>query len=240
VRDTDCPPGARPAHLGLSGARRLKGPSPSPGGVSAPGESGPVDSRRSSRARNQARGRGPAARTPSPQADPSLPPGQPRRMRNAFMQTAATFEAGHRAGRARCTRQQATEQVAPGAPASPVLADKGQTGGWTQRLQPKRPVRTRPVVVLDRDRQDLLQVATADDLACCSFAIRCPHPSGSPLGVRRPDRAAGRCACRSRHEPARQPGRSAHQAATPRRLKVVRYAAGARRAGRSRFERQSQ
>jgi hypothetical protein len=121
-----------------------------------------------------------------------------------------------------------------------LLLVTGRELGHPQRLRPKRPVRTRPVVVLDRDRQDLLQVATADDLACCSFAIRCPHPSGSPLGVRRPDRAAGRSACRSRHEPARQPGRSAHQAATPRRLKVVRYAAGARRAGRSRFERQSQ
>jgi hypothetical protein len=96
------------------------------------------------------------------------------------------------------------------------------TGGCTQRLQPKRPVRARPVVVLDRDRQDLLQVATADDLAYCSFAIRCPYPSGSPLEVRRADRAAGGRACRSRHEPAGQPGRSAHQATTLRRLKVVR------------------
>jgi hypothetical protein len=48
-------------------------------------------------------------------------------------------------------------------PGSPVLADQGQTGGWARRCQPKRPVRTMPVVVLEIDPEDLLQVTTAND-----------------------------------------------------------------------------
>jgi hypothetical protein len=50
-------------------------------------------------------------------------------------------------------------------PGSPVLTDQGQTGGWARRCQPKRPVRTMPVVVLEIDPEDLLQVTTAGALA---------------------------------------------------------------------------
>jgi len=48
-------------------------------------------------------------------------------------------------------------------PGWPVLADEGQPGGWAWRFQPKRPVRTMAVVVLEVGPKDLLQVATAND-----------------------------------------------------------------------------
>jgi hypothetical protein len=48
-------------------------------------------------------------------------------------------------------------------PGSPVLADQGQTGGWARRCQPKRPVWTMSVVVLDIDPEDLFQMTTAND-----------------------------------------------------------------------------
>ncbi len=101
VRVTDGPPGARPAHLGLSGARRLKAaPRPRPAASA-----------------HQARaGRWTAASHHAPiikgavadqqhahhhhQADPSLPPGQPRQVRNCLHADRATSEAGHRVGRA--------------------------------------------------------------------------------------------------------------------------------------------
>ncbi len=44
-----------------------------------------------------------------------------------------------------------------------MLADEGLIGGWIRRLQLKRSVRAMPVVVLDIDPQDLLQVASPDD-----------------------------------------------------------------------------
>jgi hypothetical protein len=44
-----------------------------------------------------------------------------------------------------------------------MLADEGQIGRWIRRLQSKRSVRAMPVVVLDIDPQDLLQVASPDD-----------------------------------------------------------------------------
>ena len=59
--------------------------------------------------------------------------------------------------------KQATEEVASLHPGSPSLADQGQTGGWARWFQPKRSVRTMPVVVLDIDPEDLLQVTTAND-----------------------------------------------------------------------------
>ena len=59
--------------------------------------------------------------------------------------------------------KQATKEVASAHPGSPSLADQGQTGGWTRRVQPKRSVWTAPVVVLDVDPEDLLQVTTAND-----------------------------------------------------------------------------
>jgi hypothetical protein len=59
--------------------------------------------------------------------------------------------------------KQTTEEVASAHPSSPSLPDQGQTGGWSRRFQPERPVRTMPVVVLDMPPEDLLQVTTADD-----------------------------------------------------------------------------
>jgi hypothetical protein len=59
--------------------------------------------------------------------------------------------------------KEATKEVASAHPGSPVLADQGQTGRWARRFEPKRPVRTMPVVVLEIDPEDLLQVTTAND-----------------------------------------------------------------------------
>jgi hypothetical protein len=52
--------------------------------------------------------------------------------------------------------KQTTEEVASAHPGSPSLADQCQTGGWSRRFQPKRPVRTMPVVVLDIPPEDLV------------------------------------------------------------------------------------
>jgi hypothetical protein len=134
--------------LGLGGTRRLKGPSRPPGSVSAPGERGPVDSRRSSRAHNQARGRGPAARTPSPPGCSLISPrstpygAQTPSGSSSVLPTQAT-------GRSRrCT----------------WLADPGR-GGSDRRMDPAAPGRAPGAddagVVLDKDPRDLLQAATA-------------------------------------------------------------------------------
>jgi hypothetical protein len=44
-----------------------------------------------------------------------------------------------------------------------AIADDVRTGGWIRRLQPKRPVRTMTVVVLDIDPKDLLEAAAPDE-----------------------------------------------------------------------------
>ena len=44
-----------------------------------------------------------------------------------------------------------------------AIADDVQTGGWIRRLQPKRPVRTMTVVVVDIDPERTLQVPSPDD-----------------------------------------------------------------------------
>jgi hypothetical protein len=60
--------------------------------------------------------------------------------------------------------KQAAKEVASAHLDSPSPADQGQTGrGWTRRFQPKRPVWTMSVVVLDIDPEDPFLVTTADD-----------------------------------------------------------------------------
>ena len=59
--------------------------------------------------------------------------------------------------------KQAPKEVASVHSGSSILSDVGQPGGWTRRFQPKRPVWTMPVVVLDIDPEDLFQVTSADD-----------------------------------------------------------------------------
>jgi hypothetical protein len=56
------------------------------------------------------------------------------------------------------THEGGPKEVASAHPGSPSLADVGQPGGWTRRFQPKRPVWTMPVVVLDIDPEDQFQV----------------------------------------------------------------------------------
>jgi hypothetical protein len=54
--------------------------------------------------------------------------------------------------------EQATEQVSSMNAAVSVLVHDGQSGGWVRRLELQRPVRPVPVVVLDVDAENLLQV----------------------------------------------------------------------------------
>jgi hypothetical protein len=65
-----------------------------------------------------------------------------------------------------------------------MLADERLIGGWIRRLQSKRSVRAMPVVVLDIDRQDLLQVAAPDDQRPVqAFGADRPNPT-LRVGVR--------------------------------------------------------
>jgi hypothetical protein len=59
--------------------------------------------------------------------------------------------------------EQATEQVLSMHAAPAVLADKGQSGAGVRRLKLERPVCSVPVVVLDIDTEDLLQMAAPND-----------------------------------------------------------------------------
>jgi hypothetical protein len=56
-----------------------------------------------------------------------------------------------------------TEQVASRDSVRLTLAGKRQSHGWIRRLQPKRPVRTMTVVVVDIDPEHTLQVPSPDD-----------------------------------------------------------------------------
>jgi hypothetical protein len=59
--------------------------------------------------------------------------------------------------------QETAEQVTSAHLTSFILTDDGQSGGSVRRLKPERPMRTVPVVLLDVDPQDLLQMAAPDD-----------------------------------------------------------------------------
>jgi hypothetical protein len=59
--------------------------------------------------------------------------------------------------------EQATEQVSSMNAAFSALIYDGQSGGWIRRLELQRPMRPVPVVVLDVDSQDLLQVPATHD-----------------------------------------------------------------------------
>jgi hypothetical protein len=59
--------------------------------------------------------------------------------------------------------QQPAEQVAAVHLGSMISADGGQPSGSVRCLKSEGPVWTMPVVVLDGDPQDLLQVPSADD-----------------------------------------------------------------------------
>jgi hypothetical protein len=59
--------------------------------------------------------------------------------------------------------QQTAEQVTSAHLTSFNLTDDGPSGGSVRRLKPERPVRTVPVVVLDGDLQDLLQMPAPND-----------------------------------------------------------------------------
>jgi hypothetical protein len=69
--------------------------------------------------------------------------------------------------------------------ATPV--DDGQPVGWIWRLEPKRPVRTVPVVVRDVEPHDHLQVASANDQEPVqALGTHRPHPTlriGARTGV---------------------------------------------------------
>ncbi len=59
--------------------------------------------------------------------------------------------------------EETAEQVASEHPAFLTLTDDGQLGGSVRRLELERPVWTVPVVVLDVDPKDLLQMAAPDE-----------------------------------------------------------------------------
>src|SRR5512132_4383524 len=59
--------------------------------------------------------------------------------------------------------EETAEPIAAANLTSLPLADDVQTGGWIRRLQPKRPVRTMTVVVVDIDPEHTLQVPSPDD-----------------------------------------------------------------------------
>jgi hypothetical protein len=59
--------------------------------------------------------------------------------------------------------QETAEQVTSAHLTSFILTDDGQSGGSVRRLKPERPVGTVPVVVLDVDPEDLLQMAASND-----------------------------------------------------------------------------
>ena len=77
--------------------------------------------------------------------------------------------------------EQATEQVSSMNAAFSALIYDGQSGGWIWRLELQRPMRPVPVVVLDVDSQDLLQVpATHDEQPVQALG---PHRPDPALGV---------------------------------------------------------
>jgi hypothetical protein len=88
------------------------------------------------------------------------------------------------------THEGGPKEVASAHPGSPSLADVGQPGGWTRRFQPKRPVWTMPVVVLDIDPEDQFQVTPADDQQPVEAlgADGTDPPLRIGVRVRRPDR----------------------------------------------------
>ena len=59
--------------------------------------------------------------------------------------------------------QETAEQITSAHFTSFILTDDGQSGGSVRCLKPERPVRTVPVVVLDVDPQDLLQMTAPND-----------------------------------------------------------------------------
>ena len=59
--------------------------------------------------------------------------------------------------------EQTAEQIASTQGASMILPEDGRPGGRIWWLQPKRPVGTVAVVMLDVDPKDLLEMASADD-----------------------------------------------------------------------------
>jgi len=59
--------------------------------------------------------------------------------------------------------EKATEPIAAVHLGSSVVADEGQRGGWIWRVKLERPMRAVPVVVLDVNPKDLLEVASADE-----------------------------------------------------------------------------
>jgi hypothetical protein len=83
--------------------------------------------------------------------------------------------------------EQATEQVSSMNAAVSALIYDGQSGGWIRRLELQRPVRPVPVVVLDVDSEDLLQVpATHDEQPVQALGPHRPNPAlGVGVGVRR-------------------------------------------------------
>jgi hypothetical protein len=159
------------------------------------------------------------------QADPSLPPGQPRRICNCL-------HADRRDFRSRPSSR--SRPVHPPRRSSPtrVSPADGPSGSSPSGR------RARGRFSSSRDRQDLLQVATADDLACCSFAIRCPYRAEVRLEC---DGLIARLAAEPAVPATNLLDDLADQLTRPRRRAGSRscgHAAGARWAGRSRFERQ--
>jgi hypothetical protein len=160
------------------------------------------------------------------QADPSLPPGQPRQVRNCLHADRRDFR----------SRPASRSRHAPASPNSPTRvrpADGPSGSSPSGRCGRGR-------LSSSTEIHGPAPSRAADDLACCSFAIRCPYPSGTPLGVRQADRKAGRRACRSRHERSTTwPISSSGRDAAPAQGHAA-HAADPRRPGRARFERQSQ
>ena len=68
-----------------------------------------------------------------------------------------------------------------------ALIYDGQSGGWVRRLELQRPMRPVPVVVLDVDSENLLQVpATHDEQPVQALGPHGPDPAlGVGIGVRR-------------------------------------------------------
>jgi hypothetical protein len=74
--------------------------------------------------------------------------------------------------------EQTAEDVASTQGASMTLPEDGRRGGRIWWLQPKRPVGTVAVVMLDVDPKDLLQVATANDQKPVqALGADRPHPA---------------------------------------------------------------
>jgi hypothetical protein len=83
--------------------------------------------------------------------------------------------------------EQATEQVSSMNAAFSTLIDESQSGGRVRRLELQSPVRPVPVVMLDIDSEDLLEVpATHDEQPVKALGPHRPDPAlGVGVGVRR-------------------------------------------------------